>query len=224
MVDYLQCENIVVTPWCLSQISLQWHLCVHSFHRLCRSHSSLAGKLPPWSPWYIKTSNHFASSILHNNDIPSAPVKGDPRYKMKSYPWGNGELLEAFLSPLGLITGWGNCNNTLLPPSQRWNSAISRMASAFMFVFTLGLCAAHARCLWRLQAGEPLFLFCRLKCHPGGISIDSILLQLPYFLWKDCPLPRAHTSQGPNNIHPGQRQMPWVGGSPWFSVAVTVWN
>ena len=52
----------------------------------------------------------------------------------------------------------------------------------------------------------------------------SILLQLPYFPWKDCPLPRAHTSQGPNSIRPGQRQMPLAGGSPWLSEAVTVWN
>ena len=101
----------------------------------------------------------------------------------------------------------------------------------FLCVFTLGPCAAHARYLWHRQAGESLFLSCRLRCHPGDhihassprFFFGTILLQLPYFPWMDCLLPRVHTSQGPNSIHPGQIQMP-LAGETWFSVAATVWN
>ena len=53
----------------------------------------------------------------------------------------------------------------------------------FLCIFTLGPCAAHARYLWHRQAGESLFLSCRLRCHPGDHIHARSCEFTQIFLW-----------------------------------------
>ena len=69
---------------------------------------------------------------------------------------------------------------------------------------TSGLCAAHARCLGRHQAGESLFLSCRSRCHPGGITIACFnLAPVTLFSLKGLPPPQSSYISG-SQQHPSR--------------------